>query len=101
MGSFAFWAVEDCMGGDYNTNKKLSIVKLGQIFSDRIKASHFYKLNLPILHNIANLKFEEAIKFIAKDEDLYISYFHYVGVQLGKLLINNKDVFVPILRRSV
>lgn len=102
MGSFAFWAVEYCLNEDCSLNKKLSIVRLGEIFDKRMNSLSVQpKLNLPILHNVANLKFEEAIKFIAEYKDRYISYFHYVGTQLGKLLLTNRDEFTPILRRGV
>lgn len=98
MGNFAFWAVESVLGRE--VKKNLSIVELGQHFYDRLNVIDVnLKINFPILHNVANLKFEDAKTFITKDEENYISYFHYVGVQLGKLLMNNKDVFTLIVQK--
>ncbi len=97
MGSFAFWAVESVFGREAKRN--LGIKELGQIFYDRLSKIEANRiLNLPILHNSANRKFEEAKSFIAQEPENYISYFHYVGVQLGKLLIKNKESFKELLR---
>ena len=90
MGNFAFWAVENVLGR--NVKKNLSIKELGNIFLDRISNTE-YPIHLPILHNIANLKFERTKDFIIDNETNYISYFHYVGVKLGELLLNRKDDF--------
>jgi len=97
MGNFAFYAVEAVLSRE--VKKNLSIVELGQHFYNRLNVIDVnLKVNFPILHNVANLKFEDAIKFITKDEENHISYFHYVGVQLGKLLMNNIDVFTLIVQ---
>jgi len=90
MGNFAFWAVEKVLGRDIEQNSKIK--ELGSVFDSRLEDVE-YPIHLPILHNIANLKFERAKDFIANDESNYISYFHYVGVRLGELLLKMKDEF--------
>jgi|ERR1035437_8447052 hypothetical protein len=89
MGNFAFWAVEQVF--DRKTRRDNSIAKLGEIFTLRINENNLkFPIILPILHNIANLKFEKCIEYIPDiARENYISYFHYVGVQLGQLILRH------------
>lgn len=99
MGSFAFWSVENVL--ERVTKKNCTIEELGRIFYQRISITPIdFPIVLPILHNVANLKFEETKKFIMDQSKEYISYYHYVGFQIGKLLLSNKDNFALILNRS-
>lgn len=94
MGNFSFWAVESRFDKESKIKKNLGIKNLGKIFYDRINKEKIeFPINLPILHNSANRKFEEANKFIMEDQTSYISYFHYVGVSLGRIQLKYKNIF--------
>ena len=99
MGEFAFGAVETIKNNKNSGTFKFSISKLGDIFSNRLNTLEIvFPLVLPILHNTANRKFEKSDLFIPGEiRKEYISYFHYVGVSLGKLLVNNKEHFNNII----
>jgi hypothetical protein len=92
MGSFAFRCVDVILNPNNKIKKSYSIEDLGNEFRKRI-FEYRPKLHLPILHNVANLRFERTKDFIVDDGNNYISYFHYVGVSLGKLLLNHKEEF--------
>lgn len=92
MGSFVFKSVEQILKPGLKMQKSYSIKDLGKIFSERIEGNSF-PIHLPILHNVANLKFEKTKDFISDYNRNHISYFQYVGVRLGELLIKNKQEF--------
>jgi len=93
MGSFAFYSVEKVF--ERNVKKKLSINELGEYFFNRINLKNKIKfpINIPILHNIVNLKFEKATNFIYQNSDKYISYHHYVGEKIAEFIVNSINDF--------
>ncbi|HEX9739382.1 MAG TPA: hypothetical protein VGA29_01295 [Ignavibacteriaceae bacterium] len=92
MGSFVFKTVERILNPDGIILNSYSIKEMGRIFSERLEASE-YPIHLPVLHDIANLKHELTKNFIGDYDFNYLSYFHFVGVNLGELLMKHKEEF--------
>ena len=92
MGSFVFKTVERILNPDGIILNSYSIKEMGRIFSERLEASEF-PIHLPVLHDIANLKHELTKNFIGDYDFNYLSYFHFVGVNLGELLMKHKEEF--------